>query len=163
MEVEGTADIESVVYVIDDDTATRDSLKSLLAFVGLRVETFGAAPEFLGKKLPDAAVCLVVDVRLPGVSGLECQAELAKADIDVPIIFITGHGDIAMTVKAMKAGAVDFLEKPFRHQEMLDAVTLAIDAAGSDAKARSVCPICRPASNPSPRVSARSSALSPPG
>ena len=120
-------DTKSVVYVIDDDTGMREALKSLLRSVGLRVETFGAASEFLGKELPDAAVCFVVDVRLPGLSGLDFQTELTKANIDVPIIFITGHGDIAMTVKAMKAGAVEFLAKPFRDQDLLDAVKLALE------------------------------------
>jgi len=120
-------DAQSVVYVIDDDISMREGLKNLLRSVGLRVETFAAASDFLGKKLPDAAICLVVDVRLPGLSGLDCQAELAKANIDVPIIFITGHGDIAMTVKAMKAGAVEFLAKPFRDQDLLDAVKLALE------------------------------------
>jgi FixJ family two-component response regulator len=118
---------QRVVYVIDDDASMRESLKSLFGSVGLRVETFGSAPEFLGKKLPDAPVCLVVDVRLPGLSGLDFQAELSKAKTDVPIIFITGHGDIAMTVKAMKAGAVEFLAKPFRDQDLLDAVKLALE------------------------------------
>jgi len=122
-----TVEEQKVVYVIDDDTSMRESLKSLFSSVGLRVETFGAAPEFLGKELPDAAVCLVVDVRLPGLSGLDFQSELAKANIDIPIIFITGHGDIAMTVKAMKAGAVEFLPKPFRDQDLLDAVKLALE------------------------------------
>jgi FixJ family two-component response regulator len=125
--VEEPIETQRVVYVIDDDAAMRDSLKSLFASVGLRVETFGSAPEFLGKKLPDAAICLVVDVRLPGLSGLDFQAELSKANIDVPIIFITGYGDIAMTVKAMKAGAVEFLAKPFRDQDLLDAVKLALE------------------------------------
>jgi FixJ family two-component response regulator len=125
--VEGPIETQRVVYVIDDDAAMRDSIRSLLASVGLRVETFGSAPEFLGKKLPDAAICLVVDVRLPGLSGLDFQAELSKANIDVPIIFITGYGDIAMTVKAMKAGAVEFLAKPFRDQDLLDAVKLALE------------------------------------
>jgi len=120
-------DTQSVVYVIDDDVGMREALKSLLGSVGLRVEVFGAASEFLGKKLPDAAVCLVVDVRLPGLSGLDFQVELTKANIDAPIIFITGHGDIAMTVKAMKAGAVEFLAKPFRDQDLLDAVKLALE------------------------------------
>src|SRR5450432_2291244 len=105
----------------------REALKNLLRSVGLRVETFAAASNFLGKKLPDAAICLVVDVRLPGLSGLDFQAELAKANIDVPIVFITGHGDIAMTVKAMKAGAVEFLAKPFRDQDLLDAVKLGLE------------------------------------
>jgi FixJ family two-component response regulator len=127
VEVGATADTQRIVYVIDDDISTRESLRSLFASVGLRAETFGAAPEFLEKKLPDAAICLVVDVRLPGLSGLDFQAELSKAKIDVPIIFITGHGDIAMTVKAMKAGAVEFFPKPFRDQDLLDAVKLALE------------------------------------
>ena len=122
-----TAEAQRVVYVIDDDASMRDSIKSLLGSVGLRVETFGSAPEFFGRKLPDAAMCLVVDVRLPGLSGLDFQAELTKANIDAPIIFITGHGDIAMTVKAMKAGAVEFLTKPFRDQDLLDAVKLGLE------------------------------------
>lgn len=113
--------------MIDDDASMRESLRSLFGSVGLRVEAFGSAPEFLEKKLPDAAVCLVVDVRLPGMSGLDFQIELSRANIDVPIIFITGHGDIAMTVKAMKAGAVEFLAKPFRDQDLLDAVKLALE------------------------------------
>jgi FixJ family two-component response regulator len=127
VEVEERVDARGIVYVIDDDASMRESLKSLFGSVGLRVETFGAAPQFLEKKLPDAALCLVVDVRLPGLSGLDFQAELSKANIDVPIIFITGHGDIAMTVKAMKAGAVEFLAKPFRDQDLLDAVKLALE------------------------------------
>jgi FixJ family two-component response regulator len=127
VEVAGSVGARGVVYVIDDDSSMRESLRSLFGSVGLRVETFGAAPELLAKKLPDAAICLVVDVRLPGLSGLDFQAELSKANIDVPIIFITGHGDIAMTVKAMKAGAVEFLAKPFRDQDLLDAVKLALE------------------------------------
>jgi FixJ family two-component response regulator len=122
-----TVEDQKAVYVIDDDMTMRESLESLLSSVGLRVETFGSAPEFFGKKVPDAAICLVVDVRLPGMSGLDFQNELSKAGIDVPIIFITGHGDIAMTVKAMKAGAVEFLTKPFREQDLLDAVKLALE------------------------------------
>jgi FixJ family two-component response regulator len=125
--VKETVEAQRVVYVIDDDASMRESLKSLFASVGLRVETFGSASEFLAKKLPDAAICLVVDVRLPGLSGLDFQAELSQAHIDVPIIFITGHGDIAMSVKAMKAGAVEFLTKPFRDQDLLDAVKLALE------------------------------------
>jgi FixJ family two-component response regulator len=125
--VKETVDAKRVVYVIDDDVSMCEALKSLFASVGLRVETFGSAPEFFGRKLPDAAICLVVDVRLPGLSGLDFQAELSKANIDVPIIFITGHGDIAMSVKAMKAGAVEFLTKPFRDQDLLDAVKLALE------------------------------------
>jgi FixJ family two-component response regulator len=126
-DVKETVEEKRVVYVIDDDASMRDALRSLLASVGLRVETFGSAPDFFGSKLPDAAICLVVDVRLPGLSGLDFQAELSKANIDVPIIFITGHGDIAMSVKAMKAGAVEFLTKPFREQDLLDAVKLALE------------------------------------
>jgi FixJ family two-component response regulator len=125
--VKETVEEKRVVYVIDDDASMRDALRSLLASVGLRVETFESAPDFFGRKLPDAAICLVVDVRLPGPSGLDFQAELSKANIDVPIIFITGHGDIAMSVKAMKAGAVEFLTKPFRDQDLLDAVKLALE------------------------------------
>jgi len=131
-----TVDERRAVYVIDDDASMRESLKSLFGSVGLRVEAFGSAPEFLEKKLPDAAVCLVVDVRLPGMSGLDFQAELSRANIDVPIIFITGHGDIAMTVKAMKAGAVEFLAKPFRDQDLLDAVKLALEKDEAKRKTR---------------------------
>jgi FixJ family two-component response regulator len=127
MDVKEAEETQRVVYVIDDDASMREALKSLLASVGLRVETFGSAPEFFGKKLPEAAICLVVDVRLPGLSGLDFQVELNRANIDVPIIFITGHGDIAMTVKAMKAGAVEFLAKPFRDQDLLDAVKSALE------------------------------------
>src|SRR5580704_13932059 len=105
----------------------RRALANLFQSVGLRVEVFGSAPELLESKLPDVASCLVLDIRLPRVSGLEFQTELAKANIHIPIIFMTGHGDIPMTVMAMKAGAVDFLTKPFRHQEMLDAVKVAIE------------------------------------
>ena len=119
--------VESVVYVIDDDASVRDSLKSLFGSVGLHVELFGSADDFLQVQHPDVACCLVLDVRLPGLSGLEFQSELAKAGTDLPIIFMTGHGDIPMTVQAMKAGAVEFLTKPCRDQELLDAVRLAIE------------------------------------
>jgi FixJ family two-component response regulator len=118
---------EPIVYVIDDDALVREALSSLFRSVGLQVQVFSSAPELLQCKLVDTVSCLVLDIRLPGVSGLEFQAELVKAGIHIPIIFMTGHGDIPMSVKAMKAGAVDFLEKPFRHQEMLDAVARAID------------------------------------
>jgi FixJ family two-component response regulator len=118
---------EPIVYVVDDDAVMREALSSLFRSIGLRVQVFSSAPELLQGKLAETASCLVLDIRLPGVSGLEFQAELVKAGIHIPIIFMTGHGDIPMSVKAMKAGAVDFLEKPFRHQEMLDAVALAID------------------------------------
>jgi FixJ family two-component response regulator len=135
LDVKETVDAQRAVYVIDDDASMRASLRSLFGSVGLRVETFSSAPEFFEKKLPDAAICLVVDVRLPGLSGLDFQEELTKAKIDVPIIFITGHGDIAMTVKAMKAGAVEFLTKPFRDQDLLDAVKTALEK--DEAKRRS--------------------------
>jgi FixJ family two-component response regulator len=141
--VAGSVGARGVVYVIDDDFSMRESLRSLFGSVGLRVETFGAAPEFFEKKLPDAAICLVVDVRLPGLSGLDFQAELSKANIDVPIIFITGHGDIAMTVKAMKAGAVEFLAKPFRDQDLLDAVKLALEKDEAKRGRREVSAVVR--------------------
>ncbi len=117
---------ESVVFVIDDDPGVRASLQSLLRSVGLKVETFNSAAEFVVSKIPGVPSCLVLDVRLPGVGGLDFQAELAKRNIQIPIIFITGHGDIPMTVRAMKAGAVEFLPKPFREQDMLDAVRAAL-------------------------------------
>jgi FixJ family two-component response regulator len=118
---------EPIVFVIDDDASMRRALTNLFQSVGLRVEVFGSAPEMLQSKLPDAASCLVLDIRLPGLSGLDFQTELAKASIHIPIIFMTGHGDIPMTVRAMKGGAVDFLTKPFRDQDMLDAVVAAIE------------------------------------
>jgi FixJ family two-component response regulator len=116
-----------IVFVVDDDESVREALRSLFRSVSLRVETFGSAAHFLRSKLPDVVSCLVLDVRLPGVSGLDFQAELAKANIHIPVIFMTGHGDIPMSVQAMKAGAVDFLTKPFRDQDMLDAVAAAIE------------------------------------
>ena len=118
---------ERVVFIIDDDVAMRETLGSLFRSVGLQVELFGSAREFAQIKMPDAASCLVLDIRLPGVSGLDFQAELADAGIRIPIIFMTGHGDIPMSVQAMKAGAVDFLTKPFRDQQMLDAVVRALE------------------------------------
>jgi FixJ family two-component response regulator len=121
-----TAD-EPIIFVVDDDESVREALRSLFRSVGLKVQMFGSAAELLGSKLPDVASCLVLDVRLPGLSGLDFQAELAKAAIFIPIIFMTGHGDIPMSVKAMKAGAVDFLTKPFRDQDMLDAVGTALE------------------------------------
>jgi FixJ family two-component response regulator len=122
-----TSTEQPIVFVIDDDESMRRALTNLFQSVSLRVEVFGSAPELLRSKLPDVASCLVLDVRLPGLSGLDFQLELAKADIRIPIVFMTGHGDIPMSVMAMKAGAVDFLSKPFRQQEMLDAVTVAIE------------------------------------
>ena len=115
------------VFVVDDDDLVRASIQGMLKSVGLRSETFGTAQEFLRSKRTDGPSCLVLDVRLPGVSGLDFQRELADAGIRIPIIFITGHGDIPMTVKAMKSGAVEFLTKPFRDQELLDAIHQALD------------------------------------
>ena len=121
---------EPIVFVIDDDPSMRAALNSLFRSVGLRVELFGSAPELLQAELPDVTSCLVLDIRLPKRSGLDFQAELAKAAIEIPIIFITAHGDVPMTVRAMKAGAVDFLTKPFRDQDLLDAVALALERDG---------------------------------
>jgi FixJ family two-component response regulator len=117
----------SIVMVVDDDAAIRASLDSLFRSVGLETRLFGSPAELLGGALPDGPGCIVLDVRLPGVSGLDLQGQLARHGIDFPIIFMTGHGDIPMSVRAMKAGAVDFLSKPFRDQDMLDAVTAAIE------------------------------------
>ena len=127
---------DQVVFIIDDDAAIRETLSSLFRSVNLGVEVFSSAHQFLQSKRPDVVSCLVLDIRLPGISGLDFQAELAKADIHIPIIFMTGHGDIPMSVKAMKAGAVDFLAKPFRDQDMLDAVTRALerDQKGRDSE-----------------------------
>ena len=127
---------QPVVFVVDDDELVRGALARLFRSLGMQTEVFGSAAEFLQSKLPDAASCLVLDVRLPGQSGLDFQAELAKANIHIPIIFMTGHGHIPMTVRAMKGGAIDFLAKPFRDQDMLDAVTAAItrDRARLDAE-----------------------------
>jgi FixJ family two-component response regulator len=117
----------SLVFIVDDDQWMRDALGSLLRSVGHRVEVFSSASDLLQSKLPDIASCVVLDVRLPGLGGLDLQTELAGAGIRIPVIFITGYGDIPMSVRAMKAGAVDFLAKPFRDQELLDAVALALD------------------------------------
>ena len=118
---------DAVVFIIDDDVAVREALHNLLRDVRLQAEVFGSPTEFLASKLPDAASCLVLDIRLPGVGGLDFQAELARANIDIPIIFMTGYADIPMAARAMKAGAVDFLTKPFREQDMLDAVAIGIE------------------------------------
>lgn len=115
-----------VVYIVDDDPGVREALSSLLVSVGLAVQGFASAGEFLDATLMDAPVCLVLDVRLPGLSGLHLQRELADRDIEIPIIFITGRVDVPTTVQAMKAGAVEFLTKPFRDQELLDAVRSAL-------------------------------------
>jgi RNA polymerase sigma factor (sigma-70 family) len=118
---------DAIILVVDDDEAIRDALKSLIRSVGLRVETFVSAQEFLESQAPDAPGCLVLDVRLPGLSGLDLQRALAESNIHIPIIFITGHGDIPMSVQAMKAGAVEFLTKPFRDQDLLDAISQAVE------------------------------------
>jgi len=120
-------ELPSAVFVVDDDASVREALDGLFRSIGLQAKTFGSAAEFLQHKLPDAPSCLVLDVRLPGLSGLDFQAELAAAGLHIPITFMTGHGDIPMTVKAMKAGAVEFLPKPFRDQDMLDAVQQALE------------------------------------
>jgi FixJ family two-component response regulator len=121
------ADVEAVVYVVDDDAAARTAIRSLLDSVGLRAETFASAQEFLDSPRPDMPACLVLDVRLPGISGLDFQRDLAARNVTIPIIFITGHGDIPMSVEAMKAGALEFLTKPFRGQVLLDAIQQALE------------------------------------
>ena len=120
-------DDQPVVYIVDDDSGVREGLEALARSVGYRVEKFATAKEFLLGKRQDAPSCLVLDVRLPGLSGLDLQHELKQADVDIPIVFITGHGDIPMTVRAMKAGAVEFLTKPFREQDLLDALQQALE------------------------------------
>ncbi len=128
---------QAIVYVVDDEPSIRNSTKELAESVGLRVQTFATAQDFLGSERPNAPGCLVLDVRLPGLSGLDLQRELGRMDNPLPIIFITGHGDIPMTVKAMKAGAVDFLAKPFRPQDLLDAIAHALERDRSDRRQRS--------------------------
>jgi FixJ family two-component response regulator len=125
---------EAIVFVIDDDESIRESLQSLIRSVGLKVQTFASAHEFLRSERPDVPACLILDVRMPGLSGLDLQRDLGEANIHLPIIFITGHGDIPMSVRAMKAGAVEFLTKPFRDQDLLDAIQQALDR---DRRARS--------------------------
>ena len=120
-------DEQPVVFVVDDDASMRATLLDVMRSVGLEVQTFQSTREFLSSKLPDAPGCLVLDVRLPGQSGLDFQRTLAESGIGLPVVFITGHGDVPMTVRAMKAGAVDFLTKPFRDQDLLDAVRVAIE------------------------------------
>jgi FixJ family two-component response regulator len=124
---------DAMVFVVDDDASMRESLKNLIRSVGLRAELFASAQEFLRSKRPDVPSCLVLDVRLPGLSGLDLQRRTSEAGLEIPIIFITGHGDIPMTVRAMKAGAVEFLTKPFRDQDLLDAIQQALER---DRKAR---------------------------
>ena len=127
-------DADAMVFVIDDDESIRESLKSLIRSVGLSVRTFASADEFLQRERPDVPACLILDVRMPGLSGLDLQRDLSETNIHLPIIFITGHGDIPMSVRAMKAGAVEFLTKPFRDQDLLDAIQQALER---DRRARS--------------------------
>lgn len=119
--------VAEMVFVIDDDESIREALQSLIRSVGLNVATFSSAHEFLQSRRPDVPACLILDVRMPGLSGLDLQRDLAEANIHIPIIFITGHGDIPMSVRAMKAGAVEFLTKPFRDQDLLDAIQQALE------------------------------------
>jgi len=116
-----------IVFVVDDDPSVRRAIKRLVESVGLRVELFGSAMEFMSSTRPDVLSCLITDIRLPGISGLDFQRELAKAENEIPMIFITAHGDIPMTVRAMKAGAVEFLTKPFRDQDLLDAIQVGLE------------------------------------
>lgn len=118
---------DAIVFVVDDDAQVRESLKGLIRSVGLRVEVFASAQEFLRGKRPEVPSCLVLDVRLPGLSGLDLQKRTTDAGMEIPIVFITGHGDIPMSVRAMKAGAVEFLTKPFREQDLLDAIQQALE------------------------------------
>ena len=118
---------DAIVFVVDDDPAMRRSLENLMRSVGLRTEAFASAQEFLRRRRPDGPTCLVLDVRLPGASGLDLQKRMAETDLEIPIIFITGHGDVPMSVRAMKAGAVEFLTKPFRDQDLLDAIHQALE------------------------------------
>ena len=120
---------DPIVFVVDDDNSVREALGSLIRSVGWRVEVFSSAQEFLRHKRPETPACLVLDVRLPGLSGLDLQHELAARKIQLPIVFITGHGDIPMSVRAMKAGAVEFLPKPFRDQDLLDAIQQALESS----------------------------------
>jgi FixJ family two-component response regulator len=117
----------SIVFVVDDDPSVRSAIKRLIGSMGLQVELFASAQELLASKLPNVPSCLVLDVRLPGISGLALQRQLAEANVQIPIIFITAHGDVPMTVRAMKAGAVEFLTKPFHDQDLLDAIQLALE------------------------------------
>jgi len=121
------SEAEPTVFIVDDDAPLRESLRNLIRSVGLRVELFASAQEFLQSRQPDAPSCLVLDVRMPGLSGLDLQKQTSDAGLEIPIIFITGHGDVPMTVRAMKAGAVEFLTKPFRDQDLLDAIQQALE------------------------------------
>jgi FixJ family two-component response regulator len=129
---------ESIVFVVDDDASVREATQSLIRSVGLHVEAFASAQDFLRSKRPDVPGCLVLDIRLPGFSGLQLQRKLGDAGIKIPIVFMTGHGDIPMTVKAMKAGAVEFLTKPYRDQDLLDAIQQAIESDRAARRERSL-------------------------
>jgi FixJ family two-component response regulator len=129
---------EATVFIVDDDAQVRESLKDLIRSVGLRVELFASAQEFLRGQHPDAPTCLVLDVRMPGLSGLDLQKQASEAGLEIPIIFITGHGDIPMTVRAMKAGAIEFLSKPFRDQDLLDAIQQALERSRKAREQQSV-------------------------
>ena len=118
--------VDAIVFVIDDDESIREALRSLIRSVGLRVETFASAPAFLESKRPDLPACLILDVRMPGLSGLDLQRDLAEANVHIPIIFITGHADVPMAVEAMQKGALDFIQKPFRDQDLLDRIGTAL-------------------------------------
>jgi FixJ family two-component response regulator len=132
-----------VVFVIDDSPSVRDALDSLIRSVHLNVQSFGSIEEFLQFKRPDAPGCIVLDVRLPGLSGLDFQREMAKSNIDLPVIFITGHGDVLMSVRAIKAGAIEFLTKPFRDQDLLDAIYLGIERDRSRRQASAIVAVLR--------------------
>jgi FixJ family two-component response regulator len=141
-----------IVFVIDDDASVRTAISSLIRSIGLRAEAFASVSQFLAHKRSSATSCLILDVRLPGVSGLEFQSELAKANTEIPIIFITGHGDIPMTVRAMKAGAVEFLTKPFRDQDLVDAIQVALERArAKEEKDKAVSDVKRNFSTLTPR------------
>ena len=132
-----------VVFVIDDSPSVRDALDSLIRSVHLNVQSFGSTEEFLQFKRPDAPGCIVLDVRLPGLSGLDFHREMTKSNIDLPVIFITGHGDVPMSVRAIKAGAIEFLPKPFRDQDLLDAINLGIERDRSRRQASAIVAVLR--------------------
>src|SRR5215510_1679808 len=144
-----------LVFVVDDDASIRDSLSDLLGSAGLNVQTFASAHEFLTSPRPNTASCLVLDVQLPGLSGLDLQQELAKIDVQIPIIFITGHGDIPMTVRAMKAGAIEFLTKPFRDEALLNAVEQAMNCGGQIAQFKTQPAAEKPSCKNRPRSEVR--------